>query len=553
MVAIAFMLALVATCCAAGLPVVDLGYELHQAISFNSAQGLYNFSNIRYAAPPLGSLRFQAPRLPDLDRSQIQNGSVGRVCPQAKPIWFNDILPEFLLSLSEGTSFNQSTDISSYPYVPRQSDSRINEDCLFLDVTVPKKIFDRGQKALAPVLVWIYGGGFAEGDKSQEDPSGLINRSTIVGDGVVYVAINYRLGAFGWLGGDTLMANGTANAGLHDQRFALEWIHKNIHLFGGNPKAITVIGESAGGGSIMHLITAHGGQKPSLFQRAIVQSPGWTPMPDQQQPEEILQNFLALLNVNTVDEARGLSSEKLIAANEYQIATQSKWGDFTYTPVVDGTLVPALPGQLLMEGKFDQSLNVMTGHNEDEGILFTPPESANSSALPRLLKVYYPLIKQDVIDYVTEVLYPAVYNGSYSYTNAIERYAFIISTSIFECNTEYLNWAYENQTFAYQFSVPPSLHGQDTLYTFYNPDKLGVDGGLSELQVQNASVAFAMQDYFTSFAQFGVPQSAVGGPIFPRYGEENMLLNIGSQTIEAIHDFSDNFRCRYWQTAPYYS
>lgn len=111
-------------------------------------------------------------------------------------------MPAFLLSLIEGTPFNQSTNISSYPYVPQKQDPRTSEDCLFLDVVVPKKIFDRARshgqqqartKPLAPVLVWICGGGYVWGDKSIMDPSGLVERSTITGDGVVYVAMNYRV------------------------------------------------------------------------------------------------------------------------------------------------------------------------------------------------------------------------------------------------------------------------------------------------------------------------------------------------------------------------
>ena len=97
------------------------------------------------------------------------------------------------------------------------------------------------------MLVWIYGGGFATGDKSSitdGNPAGLIHRSN---DSIIYVALNYRLGAFGWLSGPTFQQNGTANAGLHDQRFALEWVQKYIHLFGGDPKKVTVMGQSAGG------------------------------------------------------------------------------------------------------------------------------------------------------------------------------------------------------------------------------------------------------------------------------------------------------------------
>jgi carboxylesterase type B len=104
-------------------------------------------------------------------------------------------------------------------------------------------------------IVWIYGGGFTAGDKTNintGNPAGLIHRSN---DSIVYVALNYRLGAFGWLSGPTLQTDGTANAGLLDQRFALQWIQKHIASFGGDPDQVTVMGESAGGASIMHQIT----------------------------------------------------------------------------------------------------------------------------------------------------------------------------------------------------------------------------------------------------------------------------------------------------------
>lgn len=157
-------------------------------------------------------------------------------------------------------------------------DPRTNEDCLFLDIIVPRKVFEKaGSKKGAPVLgesicnlnysssefnyanvdakVWIYGGGFTGGDKAginTGNPAGLIQRSN---DGIIYVALNYRLGAFGWLAGPTFQTDGTPNAGLHDQRFALHWIQKHIASFGGDPDQVTVMGESAGGGSIMHQIT----------------------------------------------------------------------------------------------------------------------------------------------------------------------------------------------------------------------------------------------------------------------------------------------------------
>lgn len=132
----------------------------------------------------------------------MQTGSVGRICPQAAPIWEQDIAPAFIKSVLDNTTFNQSTDISSYPYDPPTPDPRTTEDCLFLDVVVPKKVFDRAQNktsppknSLAPVLVWIYGGAYIGGEKSNSDASGLIKRSMDDGEeGIVYVTLNYRVG-----------------------------------------------------------------------------------------------------------------------------------------------------------------------------------------------------------------------------------------------------------------------------------------------------------------------------------------------------------------------
>lgn len=104
------------------------------------------------------------------------------------------------------------------------------------------------------MLVWIYGGGYVAGSKTGSgDPAGLIKRSD---EGIVFVAINYRLGALGWLSGpEFTKEGGVANAALHDQRLALKWVQEHIADFGGDPDRVTIMGESAGGGSIVHQIT----------------------------------------------------------------------------------------------------------------------------------------------------------------------------------------------------------------------------------------------------------------------------------------------------------
>lgn len=139
----------------------------------------YNFSNIRYAAPPVGKLRFADPAPPLVERT-VQDGSVGNVCIQSSPGYFGGAV-EGLGDL-----------INSFPQ--GISSQLASEDCLFLDVMAPIQLFDGARSntlGLAPVLVNIYGGGFSLGDKrTNYDPQGLLQQSR---NGIIYVSINYRV------------------------------------------------------------------------------------------------------------------------------------------------------------------------------------------------------------------------------------------------------------------------------------------------------------------------------------------------------------------------
>lgn len=299
----------------------------------------------------------------------------------------------------------------------------------------------------------------------------------------------------------------------------------------------------------MHQITAYGGKAgPSPFQQAIVQSPGWVPVIDNNHSEKVLRQFLGILNVSTVEEARKLPSDKLMAGNAYQIAKKAEWGNFVYGPVVDGTFVPELPGQLLQKGKFDHELKVMAGYNANEGLVFTSPDARNSSWVAKLLTTEFPDIKPNVIKFITQTLYPPVYNGTYGYTNSIERTSILLADMIFKCSIDYLNRAFKNQTFAYEFSIPPAIHGQDVLYTYYSNGTMAHDNDIS---VTNVTVAKVMQDYFSSFVQFGRPKSPLG-PVFPQYGRHQQLMNIGEHAIRVTPGTLDNSHCRFWQPAPYH-
>jgi carboxylesterase type B len=342
---------------------------------------------------------------------------------------------------------------------------------------------------------------------------------------------------------------------LWDQRLALEWVKKYIYLFGGDPHRITVLGQSAGGGSIMHQITAFGGLKGNVpFHQAILQSPGFVPLKSNAQIEAIFQKttkFASLISgktISTTQDLRSLSFIELYYTN-YAVVGLSTYGSFTYGPTVDGDFVPKLPGELLLHGQFDQSLNVMLGHNSAEGLFFSSPFINNDTAFVNNVRQTFPAATAATINYITETLYPPVFNGSYGYTTELQRTSLMISELSLICNTRYLDLAYWNKTYSYFFTVPPGLHGDDTVYTFFNGDTTTLDEGLPV----NATVASALQHYITEFAMTGNPNGA-WEPFFPIYGANSSTQVLSNTAAEGkqVTDTAANARCSFWQKALYF-
>ncbi|WP_439378792.1 carboxylesterase/lipase family protein [Amycolatopsis lexingtonensis] len=185
-----------------------------------------SFLGIPFAAPPVGGLRWQPPR-------------PAAAWPGVRP----------------ATSYG--------PSCPQGAGTAVTEDCLYLNVYRPA----RAANERLPVLLWIHGGGFSSGSGSAFDGSLLAETNNIV-----VVTINYRLGAFGFLNLPGLSRSGAGNYGLLDQVAALNWADHNIDRFGGDHKAVTVSGLSAGGHSVCALLSSpltHG-----LIDGAIIQSGG---------------------------------------------------------------------------------------------------------------------------------------------------------------------------------------------------------------------------------------------------------------------------------------
>lgn len=197
------------------------------------------WKGVAYAEPPVGDLRFRAPRPPQPRDGIIETTEFSPGCMQ-------DPLNPLAIQNSNGLP--------------------VSEDCLYLNIYAPA---DEGPH---PVMVWIHGGALISGSANQ---SGA-NPDRLAAQGIVVVTINYRLDTLGYAAHPALTATsdtdpaGSGNYGLMDQQRALQWVQDNIAGFGGDPGNVTVFGESAGGWSVLGLMTMEGSE--GLFGRAIIQS-----------------------------------------------------------------------------------------------------------------------------------------------------------------------------------------------------------------------------------------------------------------------------------------
>jgi carboxylesterase type B len=311
------------------------------------------------------------------------------------------------------------------------------------------------------------------------------------------------------------------------------------------------MGESAGAGSIMHQITAYGSSagKPP-FQQAVLQSAAFVPTPDPIQQQNTTVNFLTLLKASSIDALRQLPIQALTFANAYMVGT-APYGSFVFTPTVDGEFVPDLPGKLLLEGKFNKNVKLLIGHNANEGLLFTSPFYNTTEAIGDYINLAFPAAPPGVGRYILEELYPPPSpNNTLPYTDNIGRAAFLTAEAFFTCNTNYLSRAFDNATYDYLFSVPPAIHGQDIPYTFYGTGSNLTNSSAFPVPV-NQTIAVALQNYITDFAQTGSPNGE-GVPQFDLYGPQAQVLNLGQDGFTKIKDQTANERCAWWQKGLYY-
>ncbi len=458
------------------------------------------FKGIPFAAPPMGNLRWRAPQ-PVAHWDGVRKGDeFGPICMQAA---------------GRGGGGGQSA-------APKMS-----EDCLYLNVwTAAKSATER-----RPVLLWIHPGGYTSGSGSSPGTDG----EALAKKGAVVVTINYRLGVLGFFAHPELTKESdrraSGNYALMDQTAALEWVQKNIAGFGGDPKRVTVDGDSAGAASIGNLMGSP--RTKGLFQRAIAESGAWI--------------GLSVGHTMTLTEAEqaGMKTAETLGAPTLadlraKPAADVLKGGRGGGPIIDGYFLPEDVGKTFAEGK-QNDVPVLLGSNKDEGTFFMQPTTA-AKFIEQAHRRY-----GDLADNFLK-LYPA---GSDEEANASQLAAFRD-----ELGWVMRNWASlqtktgKSKAYLYYFTHEPppaqtasprggfgsgATHGAEAAYVFEN--LLGARPW-TDLDRQ---VADTISSYWVNFAANGNPNGK-GLPTWPAYQPDRRLIlgdkvEVGPGLTQAQIDF----------------
>ncbi|WP_216207534.1 carboxylesterase/lipase family protein [Amycolatopsis aidingensis] len=469
------------------------------------------FQGIPFAAPPVGELRWRAPR------------------PPRRWSWPPRDATRPAERCAQGAGGQRPS---------------LNEDCLYLNVTTPRPA-QRGQRK--PVMVWLHGGGNSYGKASEFDPHRLA-----VGGDVVVVTVSYRLGVFGFLGHPALRDSGSY--GLQDQQAALRWVRRNAAAFGGDPGNVTLFGESGGGHDVCAQLVSP--RARGLFHRAIIQSgscsstwprhgiaPGVTagsPWIPREQAEARGRELAAELGctdpASAADCLRRLPAERVRQEETGPVLTPVTYGNRT---------LPWRPDRALAAGWFHR-MPVLSGRTRDEGRLSAAflPSSFDRAQYRQLLGEAF----GDRADTVA-ARYPASDFGSPALALAA-----VTTDRVYSCPqlTDERMLAARVPVYAYEFADRNAPHGNypipaDFPAGAFHAAELPYLFDIEPVSFTPAQreLAATMVDYWAGFAWRGDP-NAPGLPHWPKARAATVLsLAPGAGGIRPV-TLTDEHHCGFW-------
>ncbi|EZG03171.1 hypothetical protein H106_06673 [Trichophyton rubrum CBS 735.88] len=517
-------------------PSVQLDYA---TVVGSRALGIDSFKGIPFAQPPVGKLRLKPPQPITGDLGTVKAVGIPRTCPQM--YLQSDDIPEDVLGRFINTPFFQKL-------------THAGEDCLTINVQRPSSATP-GSKL--PVLFWIFGGGFELGSTQLYDGTSLILRSMMQRRDIIFVAVNYRVGGFGFLPGADIKNDGSANLGLLDQRLGLQWVADNIARFGGDPEKVTIWGESAGAISVFDQMALFDGDntykgKP-LFRGAIMNSGSVIPADPVDCPKGEVVYKKVVEKAGCSEATDKLECLRSVDYTTYLNAANSVPGIFSYNSVAlsylprpDGKTLTASPDKLGRRGLIAK-VPFIIGDQEDEGTLFALVQKniTTTELLVDYFSTYFfhGATKEQLRDLVDTYpddpaagspfrtgkryqLYPqfkrlAAMLGDLVFTLSRRVFLDIFSQKFPDIPT----WSYLG-TYNHFIPVLGTFHASDILPSF------GFTPGFPSTSIQN---------YYLSFVNTLDPNKGTpsGFPNWPRWSEGKTLLN-----FEALKNsyLTDDFR-----------
>ncbi len=501
----------------------------------NEHTNIVTFKGVPFAAPPVGELRWQPP--------------------QPVKAW---------QGVREATAFApramQNPIYSDMQF--RSNDT--SEDSLYLNIWTP----NTAEKAKLPVLLYFHGGGFIAGSADEKRYDG----TSMAQNDIVVVTANYRLGVFGFFAHKGLSTQtdyqGSGNYGLMDQQAALKWVAENIQQFGGDPKRITIAGESAGSISVSALMVAPSAKSyiaGAIGESGSVIGPPLDPL-SLEDAERYGDKVTAAALKNTEGQSLSRPEERMTALREMPAQTLldkvTKGGFIYFKPNVDGRFFPESPATLYAKGQ-QAKVPLLLGDNSQEGNY----QQIMMDGEPTV-EHYVDKIKRLYPDYTKEVL--ALYPGQNS--EQVKASAQALASDRFMGIATY-NWAYQHDKTSsapsyYYFydhvrpamvgakKVPPAnkargaVHSAEIEYALGNLDV----NPLYHWQEADYQVSNMMQQYFVQFIKTGSPNSSPENtrdlPVWPQFSQHKRMVLKAEPEVEDIRYLQERhaFHRRYYQT-----
>lgn len=465
----------------------DATVRIHNGPVTGSVEdGVSVFKGIPFAAPPVGPLRWRAPQPPSNWTAPLAAHDFGPGCPQPKR---RSVAPAGVERFSPATQ---------------------SEDCLTLNVWSPGR---RGDKL--PVMVWIHGGAFRVGGSSLP----YFDGQAFARQGVILVSFNYRLGRLGFFAHplivDSAHGEPVGNYGVMDQLAALRWVKQNIAAFGGDPANVTVFGESAGGSSLLFLLTSPAAA--GLFQKAIVESGGgWqaaAPLARQEASDAAAVTRALGHAPASAEELRAMSADQLLDIP----------GDLRFGPFIDGSVVRESPRSAIAAGRISD-MPIIIGTNSDEA---TPLMTTFGSSAQRVLGLL-------------DARGQAVYRDDGATPDETARRVYTDASFLAPARWVARMTAAGAPTWLYHFTYVPAAqrkpgvgasHGSEVPFVF--DSWRDIPSAQSFLQPADAAEGRLMNRCWASFAKSGVPSDC--GATWPRYdpAKDQWLVFGDSPAVQA--------------------